>query len=291
MIYVLHHRGPDDTGFYLDKDVGLANARLSIIDIEGGHQPIQNEDGTVHVTYNGEIYNYRQLRLELEAQGHNFRTKSDTEVIVHSYEQYGEDFVKKLNGMFAIALWDSKQRKLILARDRMGIKPLYYTMQKSTLLFASEMKAILQTPLSRVVNLESLYSVLNLGYIPGTGTLIEGIYKLPPSSFLVYHDGSVRTETYWHLPTITATADADQLVDKLQSALEESNTRSVGSRRPSRMFPLGRPRHGYNNCLRLQSFEPTTEDVLHGFRRGDGRVCGRPFHSRSFRHRPPRAHR
>jgi asparagine synthase (glutamine-hydrolysing) len=222
MIDVLRHRGPDDTGFYLDQDVGLANARLSIIDIEGGHQPIQNEDGTVHVTYNGEIYNYRQLRLELEAHGHNFRTKSDTEVIVHSYEQYGEDFVKKLNGMFAIALWDSKQRKLILARDRMGIKPLYYTIQKNSLIFASEVKAILQTPFSRVVNLESLYSVLNLGYIPGTGTLIEGICKLPPSSFLVYHDGSVRIETYWQLPTITPTADADQLVDKLQSALEES---------------------------------------------------------------------
>ena len=206
----------------MDQDIGLANARLSIIDIEGGHQPIQNEDGTVHVTYNGEIYNYRQLRHELEAQGHNFRTKSDTEVIVHSYEQYGENFVKKLNGMFAIALWDSKQRKLILARDRMGIKPLHYTIQKNSLIFASEVKAILQTPFGRAVNMESLYSVLNLGYIPGTGTLIEGICKLPPSSFLVYHDGSVRTETYWQLPTITATADADQLVDKLQSALEES---------------------------------------------------------------------
>ena len=222
MIYVLRHRGPDDTGFYLDQDIGLANARLSIIDIEGGHQPIQNEDGTVHVTYNGEIYNYRQLRHELEAHGHNFRTKSDTEVIVHSYEQYGEDFVKKLNGMFAIALWDSKQRKLILARDRMGIKPLYYTIQKSTLLFASEMKAILQTPLSRVVNLESLYCVLNLGYIPGKGTLIEGIYKLPPSSFLAYHEGSVRTENYWQIPCPTPTTGADELVGKLRSALEES---------------------------------------------------------------------
>ena len=222
MIEIIHHRGPDDTGFYVDSNVGLANARLSIIDIEGGHQPIQNEDGTVHVTYNGEIYNYRQLRQELEVQGHSFRTKSDTEVIVHGYEQYGEGFVKKLNGMFAIALWDSKQRKLILARDRMGIKPLHYTIRKGTLLFASEIKAILQSPSSRTVNLESLHNVLNLGYIPGKGTLIEGISKLPPSSFLVFQNGTARIETYWETPSLDPTADEDKLVSKLQSALEES---------------------------------------------------------------------
>ena len=222
MIEIIHHRGPDDTGFYVDSNVGLANARLSIIDIEGGHQPIQNEDGTIHVTYNGEIYNYRQLRQELEVQGHSFRTKSDTEVIVHGYEQYGEGFVKKLNGMFAIALWDSKQRKLILARDRMGIKPLHYTIRKDTLLFASEIKAILQSPSSRTVNLESLHNVLNLGYIPGKGTLIEGISKLPPSSFLVFQNGTARIETYWETPSLDPTADEDKLVSKLQSALEES---------------------------------------------------------------------
>ena len=222
MIEVLHHRGPDDTGFYIDSNIGLANARLSIIDIEGGHQPIQNEDGTVHVTYNGEIYNYRQLRTELEVQGHSFRTKSDTEVIVHGYEQYGEGFVKKLNGMFAIALWDSKQRKLILARDRMGIKPLHYTIRQGTLLFASEIKAILQSPSSRTVNLESLHNVLNLGYIPGKGTLIEGISKLPPSSFLVSQNGTARIETYWETPLLDPTADENKVVSKLQSVLEES---------------------------------------------------------------------
>lgn len=222
MIEVIHHRGPDDTGFYVDSNVGLANARLSIIDIEGGHQPIQNEDGTVHVTYNGEIYNYRQLRQELEVQGHSFRTKSDTEVIVHGYEQYGESFVKKLNGMFAIALWDSKQNKLILARDRMGIKPLHYTIREGTILFASEIKAILQSPISRKVDLESLHNVLNLGYIPGKGTLIEGISKLPPSSILVFQNGTARIETYWNIPLLDPTADEGKLVGKLQSALNES---------------------------------------------------------------------
>ena len=222
MIGALHHRGPDDTGFYVDRDVGLANARLSIIDIEGGHQPIQNEDGTVRVTYNGEIYNYRQLRHELEVQGHSFRTKSDTEVIVHSYEQYGEDFVKKLNGMFAIALWDSKERKLILARDRIGIKPLHYALQKNTLLFASETKAILQAPFKRTVDLESLYSLLNLAYIPGNGTLIKGIHKLPPSTLLVFQNGSIRINSYWQIPTVDLTIDENDVICKLQSTLGES---------------------------------------------------------------------
>lgn len=222
MIDVLRHRGPDDTGFYVDEDIALANARLSIIDIEGGHQPIQNEDGTVTVTYNGEIYNYRQLRHELELQGHSFRTKSDTEVIVHSYEQYGEAFVERLNGMFAIGLWDSKWKKLILARDRMGIKPLHYAQRENSLLFASEIKAILQAPFSRAVNPDALYAILNLGYVPGNGTLIDGICKLPPSSRLVFHEGTIRIEGYWQIPGINPTVDENELVDKLQVALEES---------------------------------------------------------------------
>lgn len=222
MIDVLHHRGPDDSGFFVDEQVALGNARLSIIDIEGGHQPIQNEDGTVTVTYNGEIYNYQKLRRELEGLGHRFRTKSDTEVIVHSYEQYSEAFVEKLNGMFAIALWDTQQRKLVLARDRMGIKPLYYTVRDGAIVFASEMKSILQSPSKRKVNLESLYAILNLGYISGDGTLIEGIRKLLPSSLLVYKEGSVRTESYWQIPDLKPFVNEDEVVGRLKLALEES---------------------------------------------------------------------
>ncbi len=222
MIDVLRHRGPDDSGFYVDKDIGLGNARLSIIDIEGGHQPIQNEDGTVHVTYNGEIYNYRELRRELEVQGHRFRTKSDTEVIVHSYEQYGESFVERLNGMFAIALWDGKQKKLILARDRMGIKPLHYALRENAIFFASEIKAILQAPFSRAVNIEALYAILNLGYIPGNGTLLQGVYKLPPSTRLVFQAGAVRIESYWHVPEVNSGVNENELIGRLQAALEES---------------------------------------------------------------------
>jgi asparagine synthase (glutamine-hydrolysing) len=222
MIEVLHHRGPDDTGFYIDKDVGLANARLSIIDIEGGHQPISNEDGSVHVTYNGEIYNYRQLREELHRLGHRFRTQSDTEVIVHAYEQYGETFVTKLNGMFAIALWDSAKRKLILARDRMGIKPLHYRVKGKSILFSSEMKAILQAPMDRAVDRQALYTILNLSYLPGERTLLEGIRKLPPSNYLVFENGSARVETYWTVPPVDAAQSEAQVLEKLESILNES---------------------------------------------------------------------
>jgi asparagine synthase (glutamine-hydrolysing) len=222
MIDVLRHRGPDDTGFFIDQDIGLANARLSIIDIEGGHQPIQNEDATVHVTYNGEIYNFQRLRQELESHGHRFRTRSDTEVIVHGYEEYGEGFVRKLNGMFAIALWDSRLKKLILARDRIGIKPLYYATYMGALLFSSEMKGLLQAPLRRVVDLEALHAILNVGYIPGAGTLLDGVRKLPPSSLLVFHNGSIRIESYYEIPSIDESVNEDEAVLRLRSVLGEA---------------------------------------------------------------------
>jgi len=222
MIEVLHHRGPDDTGFFSDKGVGLANARLSIIDIEGGHQPISNEDGSVHVTYNGEIYNYRELREQLQSLGHNFRTQSDTEVIVHGYEQWGETFVTRLNGMFGIALWDSARKKLILARDRMGIKPVHYAVKGTTLFFGSEVKAILQAPIERVVNRQALYLILNLSYTPGEGTLFEGIRKLPPASYLAFENGSVRIESYWSIPRLDSMQSETHVIEKLESILEGS---------------------------------------------------------------------
>jgi len=222
MIRILHHRGPDDTGFYIDEDIGLANARLSIIDLEGGHQPIHNEDGTIQVTYNGEIYNFQQMRKDLESFGHKFYTQSDTEVIVHGYEQFGDNFVNKLNGMFAIALWDSKSKKLILARDRMGIKPLYYALEKGRLLFASEIKAILQAPITREVDKEALFTILNVGYIPGDGTLLRDVRKLPPSSLLIFRNGSAKISTYWDIPALDATVEESIVVERLRSALEEA---------------------------------------------------------------------
>jgi asparagine synthase (glutamine-hydrolysing) len=222
MIEIIHHRGPDDTGFFMDSGIGLANARLSIIDIEGGHQPIQNETGTVHVTYNGEIYNYLELRQELEQRGHKFTTKSDTEVIVHGYEEFGESFVTKLNGMFAIALWDAASKKLILARDRIGIKPLYYATIENAILFASEMKSILQAPLKRAVDQRSLYTILNLGYIPGERTLLEGIRKLPPSSYLVFQNGTTRIEKYWAVPPLDPSLTEAEVLQRLEAVLGQS---------------------------------------------------------------------
>ncbi|MFI5448620.1 MAG: asparagine synthase (glutamine-hydrolyzing) [Candidatus Bathyarchaeia archaeon] len=221
MIAVLRHRGPDDTGIYLDDGIGLANARLSIIDIQGGHQPQHNDDGTVHVTYNGEIYNFESFREELEKLGHKFVTRSDTEVIVHGYEQYGEDFVQRLNGMFAIALWDSREAKLLLARDRMGIKPLYYTIQGQQLLFASELKALLQSTIERVVDQQALYEILNLGYIPGNRTLIQNIHKLPPSCILLFKNARAKVSTYWEMPT-QLDADQGRLIPALKTALQRS---------------------------------------------------------------------
>jgi len=222
MIHVIKHRGPDDEGFYNDGRVGLGNARLSIIDIEGGHQPQQNAEGNVHVTYNGEIYNFRPLRAELEKLGHKFSTKSDTEVIVHGYEQFGEGFVQRLNGMFAIALWDSAQKKLLLARDRMGIKPLYYTLVEDRIFFASEIKALLQVNLKRRVDYQSLYSILNVGYIPGNRTLIEGIKKLLPSTILLFKNGQAEVLTYWSIPSSTLSPRDEISIGDLCVALEQS---------------------------------------------------------------------
>src|ERR671922_1585660 len=155
MSATLVHRGPDQDGIAVDGPVALAARRLSIIDLEGGDQPIANEDGSVTVVQNGEIYNYRELRAELERRGgHRFSTRSDTEVLVHLYEEYGPDFVKRLRGMFAIALWDDRERRLVIARDRYGIKPLYYREQGDTLSFASELKALLRMPgFSREIDL------------------------------------------------------------------------------------------------------------------------------------------
>ena len=222
MIRTIKHRGPDDTGFYSDSQIGLANARLSIIDIEGGHQPQQNEEGTVHVTYNGEIYNFQPLRAELEKAGHKFSTRSDTEVIVHGYEQFADACIQRLNGMFAIAIWDSARKKLLLARDRMGIKPLYYTIQDRRIFFASEIKALLEANLKRCVDPNALYSILNVGYIPGERTLIAGIKKLPPSSILTFAEGEGEVSAYWQIPPQSEAPSQDKTVGDLRTALQDS---------------------------------------------------------------------
>src|SRR6266545_4828781 len=163
----LTHRGPDDEGFFVDQNVGLAMRRLNVIDLVTGHQPISNEDGSVWIVFNGEIYNYPELRRELESKGHRFATNTDTETIVHAYEEYGEDCVKKLNGMFAFAIWDRQERTLVLARDRFGVKPLYYFLSERALVFGSEPKAVIEhSEVPASLDLEALDSFLTFEYVP-----------------------------------------------------------------------------------------------------------------------------
>ncbi|MBI4392804.1 MAG: asparagine synthase (glutamine-hydrolyzing) [Euryarchaeota archaeon] len=194
----IRHRGPDDEGFYTDSQVGLANRRLSIVDVAGGHMPISNEDGSVWVTYNGEIYNYQELREEISKLGHRFKTRSDTETIVHGYELLGPDFVKRLNGIFAFALWDVNKRRLVLGRDQMGVKPLHYSVQGDRIFFGSELKAILQYPgIAREIDEQALFDFLNQSFIPGERTMLLGIKKLLPAHYLVFENGVAKVIQYW----------------------------------------------------------------------------------------------
>jgi len=187
----LRHRGPDDDGAYLDSHMALGVRRLSVIDLDTGRQPISNEDHTVHVVLNGEIYNFVELRRRLEGRGHTFRTQSDAEVIVHGYEDAGEAVVNELDGMFAFALWDTSLRRLLLARDRMGEKPLYYHAGPDTFVFGSELRALLECPdVPRVLSLESLCRYLLFECIPAPYSMIADVAKLPPGHFLTVSPGS-----------------------------------------------------------------------------------------------------
>ena len=200
MMAVMNHRGPDDEGMYISKQVGLGHKRLTIIDLNTGKQPISNEDGTVWIVYNGEIYNYKGLRAYLVKKGHTFKTETDTEVIVHMYEEYGEKCISKLRGMFAFALWDARKKTLLLARDRVGIKPLYYSITKSSIVFASEIKSILVDPsVKREVNLAGVGKFLTYFYTPGPETVFKNIDKLNPGYFLIFKAGKAVVKQYWDL--------------------------------------------------------------------------------------------
>ncbi len=200
MCQTMRHRGPDDEGYFLHGGVGLGIRRLSIIDLETGHQPIHNEDETVWVVLNGEIYNYPQLRSTLQKSGHSFYTRSDTEVIVHLYEQFGEECIAQLRGMFAFALYDVSQKQLLIARDRIGIKPLYYFEDDHALLFGSEMKALLQHPrVSRELDLSAVDSFLSLLYIPAPDSIFKRIKKLLPGHYLVWDGEKTVCKKYWEL--------------------------------------------------------------------------------------------
>ena len=232
MCATLRQRGPDDTGTYLRGPVGLGSTRLSIIDLEDGHMPLANEDRTVWIVYNGEVYNFPELRQRLQRAGHRFATRSDTEAIVHLYEEEGDDFVHRLNGMFALAIWDARRQRLVLARDRLGIKPLYYAARANGLLFASEIKALWPAGVEPQVDPVALHDYLSLGYVPGPRTILRGVCKLPPGHLLTVElaEGHIDVRRYWDYPKATEPSAGngapahleDQLLEFLRDSVSDT---------------------------------------------------------------------
>lgn len=217
------YRGPDDQGIYVCGAVGMGMRRLSIIDVSTGQQPIHNEDRTVWVVFNGEIYNFRELRRELETRGHTFYTNSDTEVIVHAYETYGSDCVSRLRGMFAFALYDFRQRKLVLARDRLGKKPLHYAVDNGTIYFGSEIKSLLAVaPHLAIVDRVALAQFFYYGYIPDPYTVFSAVKKLPPGYWLEFQDNSVLLKRYWDPQFVSTVLPEAEYLERLEATLEDA---------------------------------------------------------------------
>jgi asparagine synthase (glutamine-hydrolysing) len=224
MTDAIAHRGPDDDGYFVEGAVGLGHRRLSIIDLAGGKQPIENEDGSVVIVFNGEVYNYADLTADLVAKGHAFRTRSDTEAMVHAYEEYGDDCVHRFRGMFGFAIWDRRQHRLLVARDRLGVKPIYYYQGDGFLAFASEVKALLQLPsVPREIDEEALSQYLTLRYVPGPRTMFRGIRKLQPGHRLVVEGGRVRIERYWDVAFRAEARHTDEeYLAQFEELLDES---------------------------------------------------------------------
>lgn len=224
---LLGHRGPDDGHFYVDAGIGLAARRLSIIDLVGGRQPLSNEDGSIWITYNGEVFNAPELRAELKARGHQFRTETDTETVVHAYEEWGETAVSKLRGMFAVGLWDAKREQLLLARDRFGMKPLYYARVGNRFGFASEIRPLftLLPQLPRRANHEALWQLFELGYIPTPQTAVCDVFSLPAAHYLVLANGrSPQIKSYWQLdqPIDYPKLDEEEATEQFMAHLREA---------------------------------------------------------------------
>jgi asparagine synthase (glutamine-hydrolysing) len=224
MTAALTHRGPDDEGFYFNESIGLGHRRLSIIDLEHGRQPISNEEGTVWIVFNGEIYNFLDLRRELEAQGHQFRTSTDTEVIVHLYEQHGPECVRFLRGMFAFAIWDGPRRRLFLARDHIGQKPLFFFHRDGVFGFGSEIKALLRSGCVKAeMDAAAMNHLISLRYLPGTQTLFKGIHKLPAAHWMIVENGQMRMQRYWQMDyTKKLAGTEEELVFDLRGVLQDA---------------------------------------------------------------------
>lgn len=238
MTSIMAHRGPDGSGIYISDNVGLGHRRLSIIDVDGGAQPMSNEDDILWITFNGEIYNFLELRKELENAGHKFKTRSDTEVIVHAYEQWGKECVRRFNGMFAFALWDSRRRELFIARDHLGIKPLYYIELGNRVLFASEIKALLQDQeCPREVDVEALAELFTFRYVPSPKTVFKGIRKLPPGHRMTLSVRGIEITRYWDwVPRLREEYDETALIEEYQSLLEDAVRLQLRSDVPLGLF-------------------------------------------------------
>src|SRR5664280_780935 len=222
MMGTLQHRGPDGQGKYLSGSVGLGHTRLSIIDLTGGAQPFSNEDNTVWIVFNGEIYNFQELQQDLKARGHVFRSSSDTEVIIHLYEEYGTDCLSRLQGMFAFAIWDDRRKALFCARDRVGIKPFYYADTGKAFIFGSELKSMLvDDDIPRDIDLQAIDNFLAYSYIPGEGTLFRSIRKLSPGHYIWIKDGKTVIKQYWDLqfPPAANWKNIDEACEALRSLL------------------------------------------------------------------------
>jgi len=274
---IARHRGPDDFGDFIDGPLAFGMQRLSIIDVAGGHQPIFNEDETVVVVCNGEIYNFQTLREDLKARGHRFRTHSDVEVIVHLYEEYGDDCIEHLRGMFAFALWDRARSRLLIGRDRTGIKPLYYSLERGRLAFASEAKSILSLPgFSRRLNAQALPHYLQLGYVPAPLTMFEGIEKLPPATLMVVENGQVRQHRYWTMPSAADDrGDLEQWSRKLRSTLSDCVERQMVSDVPLGAFLSG----GVDSSAVVAMMSGFSREPVRTFAIGFGGSSGGEFYN------------
>ena len=243
MCDVMAYRGPDDDGFFTQGNIGLGMRRLSIVDLATGHQPISNEDGSIWIVFNGEIYNHRALREHLITRGHRYRTQSDTETIVHLYEEYGKDCARHLRGMFAFAIWDAKRKSLFVARDRLGIKPLYYRLTVNNLLFGSEIKVLMAYPgVSAEFDRPVLPEYLAFGYLSGEKTFYNGVRKLMPGHWLeIDGQGDLRVEQYWDLPLTTDDAPRDEryYVESYRELLEGAVSSHLMSDVPLGVFLSG----------------------------------------------------
>ena len=288
MCGAIEHRGPDDEGFHFAHGVALGMRRLSIIDRAAGHQPIANEDGSVWIVFNGEIYNYRELRDLLESRGHQLRTRSDTETIVHLYEDEGERCVERLRGMFAFALWDQRKQSLFLARDRAGKKPLHYAMVGDALLFGSEIKSLLQHPdLRREADPQAISDFLTFGYVPDPATAFRGIHKLPPGHTLTFKNGRITTRRYWdfNYSGQPANLSEEECLERLRELLAESVRIRLESEVPLGAFLSGGVDSSAVVGLMTQAMDRPVKTFSIGFSEASfdelhyARIAARHFHT------------